>query len=128
MSIPQNQPADVAESCAFKHLQEHPPDQFRRLFADDRLPCTILVIPSLSLDGEVLSRVSGINTYKERMPCLLPLLRIPRSRVVSVSSMPIAESIIDYCLDLLPSVPPMHARRRLEMTACHDASHRPLTQ
>ncbi|MEM8951887.1 MAG: peptide ligase PGM1-related protein, partial [Pseudomonadota bacterium] len=44
------------------------------------------------------------------------------------SSTPVAESIVDYYLHLLPDVPYVHARRRLTMIACHDASHRPLTQ
>ena len=88
----------------------------------------VLVIPSLTLDSEVLMRISGVHHYEERMLCLLLLLRMPRSRVIYVSSTPIAESIIDYYLHLLPGVPPTHARQRLVLIACHDASNRPLTE
>ena len=118
---------DSEEGAAFKRLQERLPDQFRKIFADDRLPRTILVIPSLTLDNEVLMRISGVHHYEERMLCLLLLLRMPRSRVIYVSSMPIAESIIDYYLHLLPGIPSTHARQRLTLIACHDASDRPLT-
>ncbi|MEZ5934941.1 MAG: peptide ligase PGM1-related protein [Alphaproteobacteria bacterium] len=120
--------ADADEGAAFKRLQAQLPDQFRKVFANDHLPRTILVIPSLSLDSEVLMRISGVHHYEERMLCLLLLLRMPKSRVIYVSSTPIAESIIDYYLHLLPGVPSTHARRRLTMIACHDASHRPLTE
>ncbi|MGI9417254.1 MAG: peptide ligase PGM1-related protein [Geminicoccaceae bacterium] len=119
---------NVDECAAFKRLQEGLPDQFRKIFANDRLPRTILVIPSLTLDSEVLMRISGVHHYEERMLCLLLLLRMPRSRVIYVSSTLIAESIIDYYLHLLPGVPPTHARQRLVLIACHDASNRPLTE
>ena len=126
-SLERATPGHIAECAAFEKLQELLPAQFRRIFADHRLPRTILVIPSLSLDSDVLARISGVHHYEERMLCLLLLLRMPRSRVVYVTSTPIAESIIDYYLHLLPGVPYSHARRRLTMIACHDASLRPLT-
>ena len=36
--------------------------------------------------------------------------------------------ILDYYLNLLAGVPAAHARARLTMLCCHDASPRPLTQ
>jgi hypothetical protein len=56
------------------------------------------------------------------MLCLLLLLRMPRTRVIYVTSTPISESIIDYYLHLLPGVPGLHARRRLTLVSCNDAS------
>ena len=62
------------------------------------------------------------------MLCLLLLLRMPRTRVIYVTSTPISESIIDYYLHLLPGVPGLHARRRLTLVSCNDASPVALTR
>ena len=112
----------------FATLQARLSDQYRSIFADRRAPRTVVVVPSMSLDRDVLAQIAGVHHYEERMLCLLLLLRLPHCRVIFLSSTPIAESIIDYYLHLLPDVPYVHARRRLTMIACHDASHRPLTQ
>ncbi len=58
----------------------------------------------------------------------LLLLRMPRARVIFLSSMPIDEVIIDYYLHLLPGITGMHARQRLLLFSCHDASNRPLSE
>jgi hypothetical protein len=93
-----------------------------------QVPRTIVVIPSLSLDAEELVKISGVHHYEERMLCLLMLLRMPRTRVVYVTSQPIAPTIIDYYLHLLPGIPTSHARQRLTTLSCHDASNVPLTR
>jgi hypothetical protein len=93
-----------------------------------QVPRTIVVIPSLSLDAEELVKISGVHHYEERMLCLLMLLRMPRTRVVYVTSQPIAPTIIDYYLHLLPGIPTSHARQRLTTLSCHDASLVPLTR
>ena len=49
------------------------------------------------------------------------LLRRPSTRMVFVTSQPIAPSIIDYYLHLLSGVPSAHARRRLTLLSVHDA-------
>lgn len=90
-------------------------------------PRTILIVPSLSMDQEVLASISGAHHYEERMLCYLMLLRLPRTRVIYVSSYPIPESIIDYYLHLLPGIPAQHARSRLTLFSCHDGSSTPLT-
>jgi hypothetical protein len=72
--------------------------------------------------------VSGAHHYEERMLCLLMLLRMPRTQVIYVTSTPIAEAIVDYYLHLLPGVPGRHARQRLTMLSCDDASSAPLTR
>jgi len=100
---------------------------FRRVFPDPKAPRTVLIVPSLSLDQEVMSRITGVSHYEERFLCLLLLLRWPRTRVIYVTSTPIADSIIDYYLHLLPDIPTRHARRRLDLLCCHDPAPQPLT-
>lgn len=56
------------------------------------------------------------------------LLRMPRTHLIYVTSLPIDESIIDYYLHLLPGVPTRHARQRLTLLCCYDASSRSLTE
>ena len=91
-------------------------------------PRTVIIVPSASLDYDVLSKIAGVHHYEERMLCLLILLRMPRTNLIFVTSQPIHESIIDYYMHLLPGVPSLHARRRLALLSCHDASPVPLTQ
>src|SRR5919202_5947100 len=59
---------------------------------------------------------------------MLMLLRLPRTHLVFVTSQPIAFPIVDYYLHLLPGVPYRHARRRLTLLSCYDASDEPLTK
>ena len=101
---------------------------FQTLFADDRAPRTVVVIPSLSLDMGELMKLRGVNHYEERMLCLLMLLQLPRTRVIYVTSEPIHPTIIDYYLHLLPGVPGRHARERLTLLNCDDGSMEPLTE
>lgn len=111
----------------FGALQTRLRDIFERVFPDRQHPRTVLVVPSMTLDSEVLSKVSGVHHYEERMLCMLLLLRMPRTRVIYVTSEPIADCIIDYYLHLLPGIPHQHARDRLTMLACHDGSDHALT-
>ena len=101
---------------------------FQTVFPDPYAPRTVVVVPSLSLDPDVLANVSGAYHYEERMLCMAMLLRLPRTRLIFVTSEPVAASTIDYYLHLLPGIPSGHARRRLSLFACHDASPLPLTQ
>lgn len=116
----------AAETAAFRQLQARLPGMFREVFPNPLAPRTVVVVPSLSLDTEVLSRISGVIHYEERMLCLLLLLQMPRTRVIYVTSLPVAESTIDYYLHLLPGIPARHARERLTLLSCHDASLKPL--
>jgi hypothetical protein len=43
---------------------------------------TIVIVPSLTLDKEMLTKVKGYVYYEERMLCLLMLLRMPQTHVV----------------------------------------------
>jgi hypothetical protein len=116
------------ELANFAGLQTQFSQSFNAVFDDPSVPRTVLIVPSLSLDPEVLARISGVHHYEERMLCLLLLLRMPRTRVIYVTSTPISETIIDYYLHLLPGVPGVHARRRLTMVSCNDSSANPLTR
>src|SRR5205809_8130009 len=92
------EPASAAEITMFNKLQEKLRHQFEHTFPNKLAPRTVVVIPSLTMDEEILSKVSGINHYEERMLCLLMLLRLPRTNVIYVTSQTIDPVIIDYYL------------------------------
>jgi hypothetical protein len=121
-------PGSVAELEEFANIQLGLCNQFELFFPDNLAFKTIVVIPSLSLDQEVLAKVKGSLHYEERLLCLLMLLRMPRANVIYVSSMPIDPVIIDYYLHLLPGITGYHARERLTLIPCYDASPIPLTK
>ena len=89
-TVPENgdplfpEPGSAAELLVFKKLQEGLRKQFELVFPDKLAARTVVVIPSLSMDQEILSKVSGINHYEERLLCLLMLLRMPRTDRKSV--------------------------------------------
>lgn len=117
----------IDERLTFQALQAQLPLQFKYQFPDPLAPKTVVIIPSLSMDLEILSKISGHIHYEERLLCLLLLLRMPRTRVIYVTSTPIEEVIVDYYLHLIPGVTSMHARSRLTLLSCFDASNIPLT-
>ncbi len=112
----------------FATLQASLRSQFENIFPDPLLPRTVVVLPSLSFHSEELAKISGVHHYEERMLFALMLLRMPRTKLIFVTSQPIAPGIIDYYLHLLPGVPSVHARERLLLLSCHDASAISLTQ
>ena len=119
---------EAKESKVFNEIQQRLVRQFETSFPDKLAPKTVVIIPSLTMDEEILSKVSGITHYEERMLSLLLLLRMPRTHVIYVTSMPIDPIIIDYYLHLLPGVTSYHASQRLTLLSCYDASHKSLTQ
>jgi hypothetical protein len=121
-------PGSAEELAAFATIQRRLAPMYRRVFSDDQIPRTVIVVPSLSLDPIELRKIRGVRHYEERMLCLLMLLRLPNTNVVYVTSRPIHPSIIDYYLHLLPGVPGRHARNRLTLLDCDDGSPDPLTQ
>jgi hypothetical protein len=121
-------PGSSQEIECFQHLQQGLAGLYRQLFPHPKKPRTVVVIPSLSLDADVLQKVTGAHHYEERMLCMLMLLRLPTTHVIYVTSQPIDSTIIDYALNLLPGIPVSHARKRLTLLSCHDASALPLTQ
>lgn len=120
-------PATAAERTRFEAIQDMFAESFLRVFEDSMLPRTVIINPSLSLDQEVMAKVTGVNHYEERLLCLLLLLRMPRTHVVYLSSMPIPDAIVDYYLKMLAGIPADEARTRLTLLSCDDPSPVPLT-
>lgn len=125
---PDIEPGSTEERAAFAALQAALADQFRNVFPDRTAPRTVVVVPSLSIDQDVMSKIAGVHHYEERMLGMLMLLRLPRTRIVYLTSQPVSETIIDYYLHLLQGVPAQHARARLTLLSCFDGSARPLTE
>ncbi len=121
-------PGSEAERICFHELQRRLVPLVTTTFPDRMAERTVVVIPSLSLDRDQLHRIDGIVHYEERMLCLLMLLRMPRTRIVYVTSRSIAPTIVDYYLHLLPGVPAHHARNRMTLLSCDDGSPEPLSR
>jgi hypothetical protein len=121
-------PGSAEEKIMFGDIQHRFHEQYEKVFPDKLAPRTVVIIPSLTLDVEILSKVKGFIHYEERMLCLLMLLRMPLTEIIYVSSIPVANVIIDYYLHLLPGITGSHARKRITMLSCYDASAKPLTQ
>ena len=113
---------------AFRTLKPRLIEVWDALTAADESHCTSVVVPSLTLDQGELSSLAGAAYYEERLLFLLIRLRNPLAHMVYVTSQPVHPSILDYYLNLLAGVPASHARARLTMLCCHDASPRALTQ
>jgi len=114
--------------AAFDFLQQRFAAHYEDIFLNDLAEKTVVVIPSLTLDPEILRSIKGIVYYEERLLCLLMLLRMPRTRVIFVTSLPVDDSIVDYYLHLLPGITGYHARKRLTLLSCYDASRISLTE
>jgi PGM1 C-terminal domain len=121
-------PGSAEEKVIFNNIQQRFRHQFENIFPDKQAPRTVVIIPSLSLDEEILSKITGYIYYEERLLCLLMLLRMPLTKVIYVTSVPVENVIIDYYLHLLPGITGSHARQRLTMLSCYDASSKPLTK
>src|SRR6476620_479471 len=121
-------PGSPDELRAFAEIQGGLATMFSRVFSDPKAPRTVVVIPSMSLDHEELAKLTGASRYEERFLCLLMLLRLPATRVVYITSEPVAPSIVDYYLGLVRDVDPRDARDRLTMLTCNDSSAAPLTE
>lgn len=121
-------PGSAEESRLFTEMQVQLREQYEKVFPDKLAPRTVVILPSYSLDTDILAKVKGIQHYEERMLCLLMLLRMPLTRLIFITSMPVDESIVDYYLHLLPGITDRHARERLILLSCYDSSVKPLTQ
>lgn len=124
----------MPEQCAprepddYKRLQERLAPLFRDILVDPQAPRTVVVVPGLSMDLELLGHIEGLQHYEERQLTMLMLLRLPNTRIVFVTSTPIDPVIIDYYLSLLPGIPHQQALRRLTMLSAYDASAVSLTR
>jgi hypothetical protein len=116
------------DATRFVQLQEELRRQFERVFPDSQRERAVVVVPSLTLDPGELAKIAGAHHYEERLLCLLLLLRMPRTQLIYLTSQPIHPTIVDYYLHLLPGIPMSHARRRLTLLSCNDASPKPLSQ
>jgi pheganomycin biosynthesis PGM1-like protein/ATP-grasp domain-containing protein len=130
-----NKPAAPAEFSgtksaneAYNLLQKRFTDKYHEIFLNDLAEKTVVIIPSLTLDRKILKSVKGVVHYEERMLCMLMLLRMPRTRLIYVSSVPIDSTIIDYYLHLLPGITGYHAYQRPTMLSCYDSSDKSLTE
>jgi hypothetical protein len=121
-------PGSAEEKTAFNDIQQRFGLQFEKVFPDKLAPRTVVILPSLTLDPDILSKVKGSVHYEERLLCLLMLLRLPLTKLIYITSVPIADSIVDYYLHMLPGITGHHARQRLTMLSCYDASVKSLTQ
>ena len=120
-------PGSPEEIVQFHALQAKLAPLFAEVTRGRLEPQTVVVVPSLSLDPEELAKVTGVHHYEERMLYMLMLLRRPRTRVVFVTSQQLDPIVVDYFLHLLTGVPSSHARERLLLLHCADASKQPLT-
>ncbi|MDX1606298.1 MAG: hypothetical protein R3202_08895, partial [Candidatus Competibacterales bacterium] len=121
-------PGSAEELERFARLQRSLSPMFERLLGDPGAPRTVIVAPSLSLDARELAKIAAVHHYEERLLCLLLQLHHPRTHLIFITSQPLDPAIVDYYLHLLPGIPTIHARRRLTLLDCHDASLIPLTR
>jgi len=112
----------------FHQLKAHLPPIWEALRSDQTFRHTSVIVSSLSVNQEELSKVVGASFYEERLLFAIIRLRNPNARVVYITSQPVREEIVDYYLQLLDDVPLRHARKRLHMISTCDASARPLTE
>ena len=108
-------------------MQESFIQQYIDVFSDSLAPHSIVVIPSLTLDQQILAKIKGHYYYEERLLCLLMLLKMPEIHVTYVTSVPVSSVIIDYYFHLIPGITGFHAKKRLTLLSCHDYDKVPLT-
>jgi hypothetical protein len=111
---------------AFAALQRRLAAQWRLIATHSPEEQSVVVVPSLSMDLDIGG--ARLQAYEERFLFVLLLLRLPRMRVVYVTSQTILDETIDYYLGLLSGVVPSHARARLRLVAALDGSPRPLSR
>lgn len=115
-----SQLSDAERYSAYDRLQQAMPDVWaamRRQLDDE----SVVVVPSISLDSTTATSGTLVQAMEERALFLLLLLRQPRLRMIYVTSLPVAEPVVEYYLGLLPGVIPSHARARLTMLSVGDA-------
>ncbi|HHO50772.1 MAG TPA: carboxylate-amine ligase [Deltaproteobacteria bacterium] len=116
------------ELARFAALQQRIPELYQTLARDSRIPQTVVIVPSLSMDPRELQKITGFYHYEERMLVNLMLLQQPRTKIVYVTSHRLDPIVVDYYLSMLPGIPNNHATRRLVMLDCNDRSAIALSQ
>ena len=110
----------------FDRLQERMGDVWRIMRLNEPGE-SVVVIPSVTLDGVKERSGTLMQAMEERFLFLLLLLRQPRLRMIYVTSTPIAPAIVEYYLALLPGIIPSHARSRLDLVSVNDGSGQSLS-
>ncbi len=123
-----NTAVSFKDDSLFQKIQKQFIEQYEKAFPNPLASKTVVIIPSLTMDQEILSKIKGISYYEERLLCLLMLLRMPRTKIIYITSLPIDPTIVDYYLYLLPGITSFHAKQRLTLLSCFDSSPRPLTE
>jgi hypothetical protein len=119
---------DNKQQLPFNSLQQAFKSCYPFYFNDKMAAKTVIIIPGLSLDQEILGKIKGIIHYEERMLSMLMLLKMPNTHLIFLTSIPIDPVIIDYYLHLLPGITGHHARSRLTLLSCFDASRKSLAE
>jgi len=88
---------------------------------------SFVVLPSRTID-KWQEPPAETQAYEERLLCSLLELRDPNVRMSYVTSSPVAASIIDYYLSLLPRRLRRDARSRLTLVALGEGTARPLSE
>lgn len=117
-----------SEASRFKALQKRLPEVWQHYQQDPCYQHTSVIVPSMSVNQEELSKVTGAAFYEERLMFALIRLRNPNARLIYLTSQPVHPDVVDYYLQLLDSVSASHARRRLHMVSVFDSSARPLSE
>jgi hypothetical protein len=86
---------------------------------------TIVVLPSATFPDSELRKIVAIQHYEERLLCTTLLLADPDLEIVYITSLPVADAIVEYYLRFLPDS--AGARRRLHMVVVGEDSGRALT-
>ena len=110
----------------FDQLQRSMAERLGRRGVSDLSTGTIVVLPSITFPPEELRKIIGIEHYEERMLCMALLLRRPELEVVYVTSMPVAEPVVDYYIGFLRGAG--DARSRLHMISVGDPEPRALSE
>jgi ATP-grasp domain len=108
-----------AVGTAFQVSGGRPADPFR----PNGQPRTVLVVPSMTLDGAGLVKIPGVMHYEERFLAFLHILRDPLTRVVFVTSVALPAALVDYTLAVFGC-----DRDRLTLMDCADPEPVPLTE
>ncbi len=116
------------ESARFKELQKQLPKVWQKYQDDPGYEHTSVIVPSMSVNQEELSKVTGAAFYEERLMFALIRLRNPNARLIYLTSQPVHPDVVDYYLQLLDSVSASHARKRLLMISVFDSSAKPLSE
>jgi len=119
---------DAAEIAAFEALKPRLRTLWSDVFPHEDQPYTSVIVPSVTLDPGEIAQKPGAIHFEEALLFLLIRLRNPRARVVYVTSVPIAPTVLEYYLQFMAGVPASHARNRVTLLSVQDYSPRPLTE